>query len=62
MLLLYPGFLVYHSRPLRDLNGDPHKLAVLGHELAHVELKHGITTSCAAGYDGLSGMGMMWLI
>ncbi len=57
------GFLFITRGLLRDLNGDPHKLAaVLGHELAHVELKHGINNVLRQlGMTVLVEVGMMWL-
>lgn len=58
-----PGGFVFITRGLlRELQGDPHRLAaVLGHELAHVELKHGINTVLKhLGLTVLVEMGMFW--
>lgn len=58
-----PGGFVFITRGLlRDLKGDPHKLAaVLGHELAHVELKHGINSVLRQlGLTVLVEVGMFW--
>jgi len=57
------GFLFITRGMLRDLQGDPHRLAaVLGHELAHVELKHGINSVLRQlGMTVLVEVGMFWL-
>lgn len=59
-----PGGFIFITRGLlRELQGDSHRLAaVLGHELAHVELKHGINTVLRhLGLTVLVEMGMFWL-
>lgn len=59
-----PGGFVFITRGLfRHLQGNPHMLAaVLGHELAHVELKHGINSVLRQlGMTVLVEVGVIWL-
>jgi|GEM_PF-252188 len=59
-----PGGFVFITRGmLRDLKGDQDRLAaVLGHEIAHVELKHGINSVLRQlGMTVLVEVGMIWL-